>query len=565
LVPQDIRERKGAFFTPRKWVELSQKYLTDYLGENWQDDYYIWDCAAGTGNLLAGLTNKYNIYASTLDQADVSVVHERIDHGAHLLKNHVFQFDFLNDDFSKLPQSLQDIINDEEKRKKLVIYINPPYAEHLDIKNTTGINSKIISKSGLKFTNIDKQYSEKYGSKASRELFVQFYIRIYEEIPNSIIGSFSKLKYLNSSNFIQFRKIFKAKYESGFMCPANSFDNVKGNFPIGFILWNTNIPNSINSINIDVYSSSTDFINQKLIFIPSGIKGRSSMNDWIKKNEFQNSKYFLGHLNCSSQDFLHQNYTGISIKKQNSAYKQLIINENNIFSVGVYFSVTFSIKATWINDRDQFLYPTDGWESDMEFQNDCLVYSLFDGQNRITSSEGTNHWIPFTEQEVNAQAKFESAFMTDFMKGKIKPEVQNEDLFSNACQPELVSGSPEMLKQVQHDKNKQVQHDKALVFSPEATAVFNAGRELWTYYHTHPSTSSGYATSSGYVESKPYNVNASLYDIREHFQGRNDKGRMNSKSNDARYMELISELRSKLAVLADKIKPKVYEYGFLKE
>jgi hypothetical protein len=30
-------------------------------------------------------------------------------------------------------------------------------------------------------------------------------------------------------------------------------------------------------------------------------------------------------------------------------------------------------------------------------------------------------------------------------------------------------------------------------------------------------------------------------------------------------MELISELRSKLAVLADKIKPKVFEYGFLKE
>ena len=75
LVPQDIRERKGAFFTPRIWVELSQKYLTDHLGENWQDDYYIWDCAAGTGNLLVGLTNKYNIYASTIDQAAVSYTH----------------------------------------------------------------------------------------------------------------------------------------------------------------------------------------------------------------------------------------------------------------------------------------------------------------------------------------------------------------------------------------------------------------------------------------------------------------------------------------------------------
>ena len=129
LVPQDVRERKGAFFTPRKWVELSQKYLADVLGEDWQDEYYVWDCAGGTGNLLAGLTNKYNIWASTLDQADVNAMHDRIDHGANLLKSHVFQFDFLNDDFTKLPQGLLDIINDENKRKKLVVYINPPYAE----------------------------------------------------------------------------------------------------------------------------------------------------------------------------------------------------------------------------------------------------------------------------------------------------------------------------------------------------------------------------------------------------------------------------------------------------
>ena len=52
LVPQDIRERKGSFYTPQQWVELSQAYLTDVLGENWQDEYTIWDLAAGTGNLF---------------------------------------------------------------------------------------------------------------------------------------------------------------------------------------------------------------------------------------------------------------------------------------------------------------------------------------------------------------------------------------------------------------------------------------------------------------------------------------------------------------------------------
>ena len=92
-----------------------------------------------------------------------------------------------------------------------------------------------------------------------------------------------------------------------------------------------------------------------------------------------------------------------------------------------------------------------------------------------------------------------------------------------------------MLKRVQHDTNEGVQHNKALVFSEEATAVFDAGRELWKYYHAQ----------------KDVNVNASLYDIREYFQGRNDKGRMNSKSNDATYSQLIANLRSKLSVLAD--------------
>jgi hypothetical protein len=86
-------------------------------------------------------------------------------------------------------------------------------------------------------------------------------------------------------------------------------------------------------------------------------------------------------------------------------------------------------------------------------------------------------------------------------------------------------------------------------FSKEATAVFNSGRELWKYYHAQ----------------KDINVNASLYDIREYFQGRNDKGRMNSRSNDVKYTELISDLRQKLNLLADKIQPKIYEHDFLKQ
>lgn len=533
LVPQDIRERKGAFFTPRIWVELSQKYLTDYLGENWQDDYYIWDCAAGTGNLLAGLTNKYNIYASTLDQADVNVMHERIDHGANLLKGNVFQFDFLNDDFSKLPQSLQDIINNEEKRKKLVVYINPPYAEH-------GGNANGNTKIGVNISKIHDKYHAQLAG-ANRELFAQFLIRIYNEIPGCIISEFSKLKTLSGSHFKEFREYFKAKLETMFIVPADTFDNVIGKFPIGFKIWNTAKKERFSNVISDVFDMNGDLLDNKVFYSYEGLQYYSKWVNAIKVNSGLSVGWLQG---VTRNDFQTQN--GIDIRNQKSQYvfpRGIEIFDKNIIECVICFAVRMVIPANWLNDRDQFLFPNDGWKTDTEFQNDCLSYTVF--SNTIQSKFGTNHWIPFTEQEVNAQAKFESSFMTDFIKGKIKQEVTTNDLFVIPTQED--TSESELAKQ-SHKVNQ------PLVFSEEATAVFDAGRELWKYYHEIASLSRN-----------NYNVNASLYDIREYFQGRNDKGRMNSKSDDATYTQLIAELRNKLAVLADKIKPKVYEYGFLKE
>ncbi|MGV6828438.1 MAG: hypothetical protein ACWA45_03460 [Flavobacteriales bacterium] len=515
LVPQDIRERKGAFFTPRIWVELSQKYLTDYLGEDWQDDYYIWDCAAGTGNLLAGLTNKYNIYASTLDQADINVMHERIDHGANLLKNHVFQFDFLNDDFTKLPQSLQDIINDPEKRKKLVIYINPPYAEATTSKTVSGTGE---NKAGVT-TNfkIKELLNPKIGN-ASNEIFALFMAVIYERMQGCILGQFSKVKFVNGSNFKKFKEFFLADYVTGFAVPAETFDNVKGKFPIAFTIWNTSVKSKISTIETDIYDKNGNYSGAKTFFgnLPK------SINKWIKSfNGNEDDK--IGLIVSCAPDFQHNSQLAI-LSKQQKRYC-FNITEQNLIKSSIYFSVRHCLNASWLNDRDQFLWPIDGWQTDIEFQNDCLTFTLFYSANSITSTESPNHWIPFTEQEVNAKERFESHFMTDFMNGKIKNKSEN-NLFGN-------------------ETNQFIKKE----FSEEAKEVFNAGKELWIYYHSKPNV----------------NVNASLYDIREYFQGRNDKGRMNSRSSDEIYTELIGELRNKLNFLADKIKPKIYEYGFLKE
>jgi len=517
LVPQDIRERKGAFFTPFQWVELSQKYLSDNFGENWQEEYFIWDCASGTGNLLAGLTNKYNIWASTLDQADVKVIHERIEHGANLLENHVFQFDFLNDDFSKLPQGLQEIINDENKCKKLIIFINPPYAEATS-GNTiagTGENKKGVA-TQYKTNEI---FNGKIGN-ASNELFALFMAQVYEKIPNCTLALFSKLKFIQGTNFIKFKEFFKAQYCSGFVVPADTFDNVKGNFPIGFTIWNLNIKDKIDNISCDVFNKDGEKIGTKTFYgeLPQ------SINKWIKKYENKNQNT-IGLMVSSAPDFQHNKQLAILSKQQERyCFK---INQQNLLPFSVYFATRHCISANWLNDRDQFLEPNDNWKTDNEFQSDCLAFTLFN--NTIQSQYGINHWIPFTEQEVNAKEKYASNFMTDYINGKLKEEQPLDSLFVDNTK---IGGY----------------ENKTLQFSYEAKTVFDAGRELWKYYHSQ----------------KNINVNASFCDIREYFQGRNEKtGRMNNKSTDEKYTELIANLRQKQNLLSDKIAPKVYEYEFL--
>ena len=514
LVPQDIRERKGAFFTPRIWVELSQKYLTDYLGENWQEEYFIWDCAAGTGNLLAGLTNKYNIYASTLDQADVSVIHERIEHGANLVKNHVFQFDFLNDEFSKLPQSLQDIINDENKRKKLVIYINPPYAE--------GDNVRGIGRKDVHVSKIHSKYQTIMG-KASSEMFAQFFTRIYKEIPNSVLAEFSTLKILQAPNYSDFRNFFRAKLEKFFVVPADTFDNVKGDFPIGFFVWDTSKNEIFEKTTADVYDKKGNFIGTKGI---TNYDNSKYISNWLEVNSKNISNKYIGHLASVGNDFQNQRMIFVDNEEKENWKKggrHTRISAENLICSSIYFAVRKVIPATWLNDRDQFLFPLENWKTDTEFQNDCLTYTIFN--TNVQSRFGINHWIPFKENEVNAKEKFASNFMTDYINGKLKTN-NSTNLFDN-----------------------KTAEDKPLQFSNEAKSVFNAGRELWLYYNSYNSTI----------------PNASLYDIREFFQGRNEQGRMNAKSDDKKYTELIGELRNNLNLLADKLKPKVYEYEFLRE
>ncbi len=264
--------------------------------------------------------------------------------------------------------------------------------------------------------------------------------------------------------------------------------------------------------------------------------------DYLQKFQPKKRDTIFGYLDPGRNSFQHQNLVHISVidKSQQSHVKYFPIIATTILLVSVFFSIRHCIKATWQNDRDQFYAPcNDAWQDDNEFKNNSLAFCLFHNQNRIMNFDNTkkygkfveiNHFIPFDEQEVGAKERYASHVLLDFLKGKIKEE--GDSLFLNAKK-----------------------ENKPLEFSQSALNVFNAGKEIYRYYHTQDFTN------------RPYNANISLYDIKEFFQGRNAQGKLNlpAKAKDEYYKQLYANLQDALKDLAKEIQPKVYEYGFLRE
>ena len=183
---------------------------------------------------------------------------------------------------------------------------------------------------------------------------------------------------------------------------------------------------------------------------------------------------------------------------------------DNLWKVAVVFSVRRVIKPDWANDRDQFLQPSK--PLDDEFKADCLVWMLFNDSNLTAGADGlrwndrdwslVNHFIPFTEGEVDADGRFESDFM--------------------------------------------VRHMRGMTFSPEATAVLDRGRDLWrSFHHTN-------FPRKIRDELKLNRPDAGWYQVRRALKAYGD-----TELTD------FDPFKSSYAALTVKLRPQVYEFGFL--
>lgn len=217
---------------------------------------------------------------------------------------------------------------------------------------------------------------------------------------------------------------------------------------------------------------------------------------------------------CGVNDLQHAEQQTVVYSSVYGGGHGFYLTPDNLWQAAVVFAMRRAVRPTWLNDRDQFLQPTQPLTD--EFKTDCLIWMLFNRCNRSAGADGlewngrkwslVNHFIPFTEAEVGAPDRFESDFMVQYLA------------------------------------------DKTL--SPEALAVLDAGRVLWKAYFAHTDMR---AVRDEFKLNRP---DVGWYQIRNALARRNasgDTAPINFSLFEAAYQ-----------ALSDKLRPLVFELGFLR-
>ncbi|MFW2408036.1 hypothetical protein ACN4GS_09925 [Burkholderia pseudomallei] len=538
LIPVDERIFKGAFYTPLHVVDKAYELLAQTLGDSWQEGYVVWDMCCGVGNLEVKHSNPRNVYMSTLDRADIDVMTAT----RTCLGSIKFQYDYLNDDIAtdgsidysltgKVPESLRKIIR--EGKKKILVLINPPYGEAAKYEGSNGSEDKAgIARSGIG-AHMEGSYDYGY---ASRELFAQFLARIRMELPNAVIATFSTLKYINSHNFAKFREDWRAKYQGGFIVHSKAFEGLTGDFPIGFLIWKSSpsLPAfNATSIAVEIIDKKANPVGEKTFY---NVPTERFLSSWIVRpkpnavdvvplknavtpavgaKDLRGTKWAdnaIGSMLCRGNDLQNGGQGTALFSSGFASAGGFFVTTENLWKAAIVFAVRQVSKHTWVNHNDQFLQPN--VELPEEFKNDCLIYMLFSGKNATASADDlewnggkwsiVNHFIPFTEQEVNADDRFESDFMVRYLKGR--------------------------------------------PLSHEAGAVMCEGKKLWRAYFEKRDT------KKVRDELKLNRADVGWYQVRKALEARNEY-------SDGAYD--FGSFKAAFDELSAKLRPLVYEYGFL--
>jgi hypothetical protein len=421
----DKHRSTGSFYTPRKLAKLAWERIVQHLGDNfWSDGTWrIWDNCAGIGNLQYEIIPEDALQYTYLSDKGISEVTAIQENDYFRGKcGGIFQFDWLNDDETKLPDNLQKDLH--SKNVRWLFFINPPYVDA-----ARGVGRK--NDPGTSNTAIGHQMLERGMSESVNELAIQFLYRIERDFGKDsgkaryVLGLFAPPKWITKPNTEGLRSIWKPNFCGGYVLNANEhFTEQKivkneklsavatGQFPILFsVLDRTNEPLGYENQDwtyevIDKDAKLTGGkktfllfdknrvlfreyffpknkhrnINNKIIprmsgavipYTPQNGKGRGSI-----VTDKRMASNCVGTLLSIPFDGQHLDRTFLTSGSNSRIYQ---ITTENYQSVLIGFALFKSLTYDWLRDSDIFYAPYRNLTA--EEISDCLLYALLSNKN----------------------------------------------------------------------------------------------------------------------------------------------------------------------------------------
>ena len=546
---EDTKRRfNGEFFTPTIWVNETHRQIKEVLGENWSSEYIVWDCAWGTGNLTRDHPFD-KLYCSTINELDLEL-------GQKYNKNACkFIYDFLNDDEGllvgkkeknmKLPKSLyKSLLNNE----KILFYINPPFGE-----GSNGKTRDKKDKKGISNTKVKKKMVLEGLNNSSQQLYIQFLYRILKikkvfSLDNVSIAIFTPMLFLSGERGENFRKVFfqNFKYEKGIAFKASNFSDVSKEWAVLFSIW-TSGKQQKEEFKIDLKELECKGIVDRCKKEVYSLEHDKRLSSWIKNNlkaerkeiitlksaiNYDNKikkvdKEAIGFLMNDSNN-VYANTKGVYILSApvNRHVKTTIITKENYKKCFSLFAARKLIKSKWYNQIDEYIIPNIEYYKYKEWESDCIVYSIF--QECASTSSLRNVRI----QEVNYNIFNEMFFMSNEEILELAIKYNNEEIY-------------------------------------EDCKMFNKERFIKKELEELEVTTEG-----GLLLGKARKLIVESFKYREKFNKNNDRYNINAwdagwyqiKAMLKVYMkEDLLEFNKLFNRLEDKMRPMVYELGFLKK
>lgn len=407
---EDTKRRfNGEFFTPTIWVNEAHKQLSFVFGENWKDNYVVWDCTWGTGNLTRDYYFK-ELYCSTLDKIDLELG------DSYNKTSHKFVYDFLNDNpelltSSKINNSLipKSLYKAFLENKPLIFFINPPFGE-----GSNGKQSDKKSKDGISKTKVKYMMERESLKKSSQQLYIQFLYRILKfkqifNLDNLNIGIFNPTLFLSGERSEKFREVFlkNFKFEKGIVFNASYFSNVSSQWGVGFSIWSSGESMEKNKFDFVIKELSDngkiESVGQKVIY---NLNYEDRLSSWIKNKKCNNKTETITLKSALTSDkktrMVDENAIAFLMNDSNNVYantqgvyilsapvtrhvKITPITKENYKKCCSLFTARKIIKSNWLNQKDNYMIPNTNSSKYKEYESDSIIYSIFANENGISS------------------------------------------------------------------------------------------------------------------------------------------------------------------------------------